>query len=97
MKEYEEAKREHNSRVTNAKNWKTGFGEATLRGLQNNDRGDVYALRDDDMNHPSHYSGNIVDKLQDSRFAYTLSSRPQGPIKVPNLNYVPPQDPQIYH
>lgn len=26
-----------------------------------------------------------------------MSSRPYGPIKVPNLNYVPDDDPVMYH
>lgn len=71
-------------------NYFTSIGEATLKGLQNNDWGEKYWPKDHDMNDPYYYSSNIFNKYEDARFRFTLSSRPEGPVKLNNLNYKAP-------
>jgi len=95
MNEYIE--RQEKYRVTKSDNWRTGWGEASLRGIQNNDRGIPYHEHEDDLNHKDYFSSNLVDKYGDAQFKYTLSTRPQGPVKVTNLNYKLTADPLPYH
>lgn len=53
--------------------------------------------REDDLNNRHYYSTNVYDNFDEAKYRYTLSTRPQGVIKVPNLNYIPDADPLNYH
>lgn len=42
--------------VTNKPNFQHKLGEASMRGLQNNDKGDVHEKREDDINNRYYFS-----------------------------------------
>lgn len=52
--------------VAQIDNFQTKIGEASMKGLQNNDRGDPHYRREDDMNHKYYYSTNIYDEYKDA-------------------------------
>ena len=59
--------------VSDKGNFKTPLGEASIKGLQNNDRGERHLNREDeedephyDLNHLHYYSTNLIDKYKDA-------------------------------
>jgi hypothetical protein len=52
--------------VSQIDNWKTPIGEATLKGLQNNDRGEAYDRNQEDFNNKNHFSTNQYDKYDNA-------------------------------
>ena len=83
--------------TANFENFKSKIGDASIRGLQNGDRGERYDEREDDPNHRSYYSTNLMDQFKDAKYKYTLSTHPQGVLKVVNINHIPVENPVAYH